>query len=136
MLPSIIHNDQTGYVNDHFIGETVRSIFDIMEFTDSKNIPGTLIFIDFKKGFDTLEWNYLFNCLEAFNFGFDFIHYVKMFYTNIESCVINNGSPLDYFRLEQGVRQGDHLSPYLFLLAVETLAIAIHEKKEIKGIKI
>ena len=107
----------------------MRSIFDIMEFTDSKNIPGTLIFIDFKKGFDTLEWNYLFNCLEAFNFGSDFIHYVKMFYTNIESCVINNGSPLDYFRLERGVRQGDHLSPYLFLLAVETLAIAIHEKK-------
>ena len=59
-----------------------------------------------------------------------------MFYTNIESCVINNGSASDYFRLEQGVRQGDPLSPYLFLLAVETLAIAIRENKEIKGIKI
>ena len=49
VLPSIIHHNQTGYVNDCFIGETVRSTFDIMEFTDSENIPGILIFIDFKK---------------------------------------------------------------------------------------
>ena len=57
-----------------------------------------------------------------------------MFCTNIESCVINNGSALDYFRQER-VRQGDPLAPYLFLLAIETLAIVIHENKEIKGIK-
>ena len=36
--------------------ETIWSVFDIMEFTDSKNIPSILIFIDFKKVFDTLEW--------------------------------------------------------------------------------
>ena len=136
VLPSIIHHNQTGYVKDRYIGETVRSIFYIMEFTDSQNIPGILIFIDFKKALDTLEWNYLFNCLEAFNFGSDFIRYVKMFYTNIQSCVINNGIASDYFMLERGVRQGDPLSPYPFLLAVETLAISIRENKEIKGVKI
>ena len=59
-----------------------------------------------------------------------------MFYTNIESCVINNGSALDYFRLERGVRQGDPLSLYLLLLAIETLAIAICENEEMKGINI
>ena len=107
-----------------------------MEFTDSENIPGILTFIEFKKAFDTLKGNYLFNFIEAFNFGSDFIHYVKMFYTNIESCVINNGSASDYFRLKRGVRQGDPLSPYLFLLAIETLAIAIRKNNEIKGIKI
>ena len=43
VLPSIIHHNQTGYVKDRYIGETVRSILDIMEFTDKENIPGILI---------------------------------------------------------------------------------------------
>ena len=107
-----------------------------MEFTDSKNIPGILIFIDFKKAFDSLEWHYLFSCLEAFNFGPNFINWVKMFYTNIQSCVINNGMASDYFTLERGVRQGDPLSPYLFILAVESLAIFIRQNVDIKGIKV
>ena len=50
--------------------------------------------------------------------------------------VVNNGLCSDYFELTRGVRQGDPLSPYLSLLAVETLAIAIRASKEIKGIVI
>ena len=45
VLPHIIHCNQTGYVKDRYIGETVRSIFDIMEYTENENIPGLLIFI-------------------------------------------------------------------------------------------
>ena len=136
VLPNIIHHNQTGYVEDRYIGETIRSIFDIMEFTDGNNIPGIVIFIDFKKAFDFLEWHYLFSCLEAFNFGLNFINWVKMFYTNIQSYVINNGMASDYFTSERGVRQGDPLSPYLFILAVESLAISIRQNVDIKGIKI
>ena len=46
VLPSIIHHNQTGFIKDRYIGETVRSIFDIMEFTLKENIPG-IIFLDF-----------------------------------------------------------------------------------------
>ena len=136
VLPNVIHSNQTGYVKDRYIGETVRSIFDIMELTDAENIPGLLIFIDFQKAFDTLEWDFLLKCLKAFNFGHDFIHWVRLFYKNIQSCVINNGTASDYFTLKRGVRQGDPLSPYLFVLAIETLAIAIRNNVQIKGIKI
>ena len=59
-----------------------------------------------------------------------------MFSTNIQSCVINNGMASDYFTLERGVRQGDPLSPYLFILAVESLAISIRQNVDNKGIKI
>ena len=69
VLPSIIHHNQTGFIEDRYIGETVRSVFDIMDFTVEKNIPGVLIFIDFQKTFDSLEWNFLLRCLESFNFG-------------------------------------------------------------------
>ena len=79
---------------------------------------------------------YIFDIMEVFNFRSDFIHFVKMSHTNIESRVLNNGSAFVHFRLKRGVRQGDPLCPYLFLHAIETLAIVISENKEINGIKI
>ena len=84
----------------------------------------------------SVEWSYLIKCLEEFNFGPDFIRWVGVFYKDIKSCVINNGLTSNVFPLERGVRQGDPLSPYLFVLAVETLAIAIRQNPDIKGIVI
>ena len=107
-----------------------------MDFTLDENISGLMIFIDFHKAFDSLEWDFLYKCLEVFNFGEDFMRWVKTFYKNIESCTLNNGSFSEYFKLERGVRQGDPLSPYLFVLAIETLAIAVRQNSEIKGIVI
>ena len=136
VLPNIIHHNQSGYVTDRYIGETVHSIFDLMDFTLKENIPGLMISIDFHKAFDSIEWNYLVSCLKAFQFGPDFIWWVKTLYKNIQSCVINNGLTTDYFALERGVRQGDPLSPYLFVVVVETLAIAIQQNTALKGITI
>ena len=136
VLPDIIHQNQTGYVKDRFIGETIRSIYDIMNFTTMENIPGLMIFIDFQKAFDSVEWGFLIKCLEKFNFGPDFIRWVGVFYKDIKRCIINNGFNSNFFPLERGVGQGDPLSPYLFLIAVETLAIAIRQNPDIKGIVI
>ena len=107
-----------------------------MDFTAKENIPGLLLFIDFQKAFDSVEWEFLIESLKKFNFGRDFLQWVKTFYSNIQSCVINNGVSSNFFTLERGVRQGDPLSPYLFIIAVETLAIAIRQKESIKGITI
>ena len=88
VLPDIIHYNQSGSVKDRYIGETVRSIFDLMDFTLKENIPGLMIFIDFHKAFDSVEWNNLVTCREAFCFGPDFIKWVKTLYKNIQICVI------------------------------------------------
>lgn len=80
VLPNIIHHNQTGYVEERFIGETIWFIYDIMDYTVEENIPGLLIFIDFEKAFDSVEWDFLFKCLEDFNFGSDFLHWIKTFY--------------------------------------------------------
>ena len=104
-----------------------------MDFTVKENIPGLMLFIDFQKAFDSVEWEFLFKCLEAFNFGPDFLHWVKVFYKNIQSCILNNGMTSSFFTLERRVRQGDPLSPHLFVVAVETPAIAIRQNSDIKG---
>ena len=109
---------------------------DIMDFTAEENFPGLMIFIDFQKAFDIIECCYLQRCLESSNFGPEFIRWVMTFYNSIQSCVINNGITSDYFTHERGVRQRDTLSPYLFIVAVETLAIAVRQNTTITGITI
>ena len=56
-----------------------------------QDIEGIALFIDFEKAFDSLEWEYLFKTLDTFQFGSDFKTWVKTLYTNISSCIINNG---------------------------------------------
>ena len=55
----------SGFIKDRYIGETVRSIFDIMDFTLKENIPGIMIFLDFQKAFDRVEWDFILECLES-----------------------------------------------------------------------
>ena len=91
VLPGIIHHNQSGFVKNRFIGETARSILDIMQYTDTQKMPGLLLFIDFEKAFDSVDWDYLTTSLKAFNFGPEFIKWVKTFYKNVSSCILNNG---------------------------------------------
>ena len=86
--------------------------------------------------FDSIEWNYLFSSLEAFNFGPEFIRWTRTFYKNVSSCIINNGLSSSSFNVKRGVRQGDPLSPYLFVVAIEILTISLRSNDSIKGIKI
>ena len=107
-----------------------------MEYTKTFNITGILLFKDFEKAFDSLEWNFMFKCLEIFGFGNSLARWVETFYSNVSSCIINNGSFSANFELNRGVRQGDPLSPYLFVIAIETLTAAIRTSTDIKRIKL
>ena len=61
-----------------------------MQHTDTQKLPGLLLFIYFEKAFDSIEWDYLTASLKAFNFGPEFIKWVKTFYKNVSSCILNN----------------------------------------------
>ena len=106
VISDIVSNDQVGYIKGCFIGENVRIIEDIINFTTEKDINGLLVLIDFEKAFDTVEWNFLFKSLQAYNFGENFIKWVKLLYSNITSSTINNGFLSPTFKLSRGIRQG------------------------------
>ena len=136
-LPKVINENQTGFIKGRFIGENIKLIDHLIKFTGEKKLPGLLLFIDFEKAFDTLEWSFIENSLVYHGYGPSLVAWFRTFYSNIERCLINNGWCSNFFELERGVRQGcPPLSPYLFLLCAEILAIAIRYNTEIRGITV
>ena len=94
------------------------------------------MFADFEKAFDSVDHNSIFKTLQYFNFGNDFFDWIKLFYTDAQSCVSNNGHSSDFFNINRGVRQGCPLSPYVFLLAIEVLYKNVVNDKNINGVLI
>ena len=133
VLPQVINNAQTGYIEGRFIGQNIMQISDILSFAAELNIERMATFIDFEKAFGSLEWEFL---LKTFNFGPDFKRWIQVLYNNISSCTVNNGFLLPFFNLHRGVRQGCPLSGILFILAVEILSCATRSEKLIRGIQV
>ena len=136
VLSDIINEDQTGFLPGRLMASNIRLLYDILFYTEQHNIPGILLLIDFAAAFDTVSWSFISKVLEFFNFGHSIRKWTDLFYTNVESCVIVNGHMSDWFKLERGCRQGDALSPYLFILCAEILAILVRNNPRIKGIRI
>ena len=130
VLPSIISPDQTGYLKGRYIGDNIRTIFDIIEYTKIKQIPGMMVLIDFEKAFDSISWNFLFKTLDAFNFGDNFKKWIKIIYSNPECCVTNNGFASSFFPISRGIRQGCPISALLFILVVEIMSLHIKQNQE------
>ena len=59
LRPKIISSRQSGYVKGKYIGESIRLIKDVMDFTKQNDLLGVAVFLDFEKGFDSIEWDFL-----------------------------------------------------------------------------
>ena len=131
VLPNIIHFNQSAYVKGRTIFDAVGTIEDVMEFSKRYSIDGRMVCIHFKKAFDTVSRDFLFRTLSVFGFGPSFIQWIHTF-TRMFRVVSTTSS----FAVERGVRQGDPLSAYLFIIALEVLCVNIRNSNDISGIKV
>ena len=113
MIELLIHPDQTGFVKGRYIVENIKLIADFIEQTRKLNLSGVLLSLDFQKAFDTLKWSCIHRVLKLYNFGDGLINWVKVFYTHIESAILNNAYATNWIKPSTGVRQGCPLSPKL-----------------------
>jgi hypothetical protein len=136
VIQSIINPDQVAYIKDRYIGCSIRNLLDLYEYTEKLNIPGAFLCMDFEKAFDSVEHNFMFEVLKRFNFGQNFINWIKILYNDPFFKIKNNGWLSKSYPMKRGIRQGCPLSALLFLLVIEILAIMVRKSEDIKGIEI
>ncbi|XP_050222574.1 uncharacterized protein LOC126672663 [Mercurialis annua] len=93
----------------------------LIHFAKRKNDGLLILKLDFHKAFDSLDWNYMLNFMRVMSFPEIWIQWMSTCLSSAFSSILVNGSSLESFPLKIGVRQGDLISPYLFVLATEDL---------------
>lgn len=135
VMSPLIDQDQTGFMKRRLVGDSVRNIEDNFRIIQRDHPSSMLVALDFKKAFDSVRWPLIFATLRWLNFGEAFINFIRIMFSNIESCVANSGFSSPFFSPERGIRQGCCASPYLFNLVVEILATLIRSNTNIRGIQ-
>ena len=135
-LDTIINNDQKGFVSGRYIGEAVRTTFDIMQYAKTKKKVGVILLIDFEKAYDSLSFSYVEKCLTFFNFGSCMINWINLLLNNFSAVINHCGNISEKFQIGRGARQGDPLASYLFIICIEILAHKLRNHEKIKGFRI
>ena len=134
-LPYLISSQQTVYVQNRHFGEIGRLISDVIDITKTKTY-NSLVTMDFKKAFDSLDNNLLILTLKKYDFGQSFTLRLKILQKDQEPYVINGGKTTKYFLLCRSARQGYPISAILFILTLEILFLLIKTNREIVGLAI
>ena len=136
LLKTLISTEQKGFLEGRSINDSTRLMCDIIDGCNNNGVDGLILLVDFEKAFDSISWAFINESLKKFNFGKNFITWINMFQIGSTSKITLNGHFSSPFPLQRGCRQGDPISPYLFILCAEFLTLALKENKELEGIKI
>lgn len=134
-IPSLVHSDQSGFVQGRQGFHNIRSVLNIIHSQNNARVTA-LPSLDARQAFDRIEWPYLFNVLPRYGTGGKLLKWIELLYTKPTARVMTNNNLSSPITSERSTHQGCPLSPLLFILAIEPLAMFIRAEANLSGITI
>ena len=135
ILSGLISKEQSGYVEGRQIMVNISLVQEMIHTLNSRKNVGMMMQLDLSKAYDKVNWNYLEAILRAFGFSNQWIGWILALIKSTKFSILVNGAPTDQFSPSRGLRRGDLLSPFLFVILMEGLSRLIHSVKEEGSIK-